>query len=50
KTDALATAIFVLGAEKGMALARREGVEALLIDANGKRHSTEGFDKYRTTR
>lgn len=36
-------AIFILGPEKGLALARAEGVEALLIDPQGRQHSTAGF-------
>jgi len=39
----LAKIIFILGREKGLALARSEGVEALLIDPDGKRYATEGF-------
>jgi thiamine biosynthesis lipoprotein len=39
----LAKGIFILGGEKGMALARSEGVEALLIDAQGRRFTTPGF-------
>ncbi|MGA2601782.1 MAG: FAD:protein FMN transferase [Bryobacteraceae bacterium] len=35
--------IFILGAEKGLAVARAEGVEALIIDSAGKRYQTEGF-------
>ncbi len=43
QADALATAIFVLGPELGLTLARSEKVDALLIDAEGKRHATPGF-------
>jgi thiamine biosynthesis lipoprotein len=39
----LAKAIFILGPEEGLALARTEGVDALLIDPQGRRHTTEGF-------
>lgn len=39
----LAKGVFILGPEKGLALARQEGVEALLIDPQGKRHMTQGF-------
>jgi thiamine biosynthesis lipoprotein len=39
----LAKAVFILGPEKGLALARSEGVEVLLIDAQGKRFMTGGF-------
>jgi thiamine biosynthesis lipoprotein len=43
KAVVLAKGIFILGAEKGLALARREKVDALVIDVQGKRHMTEGF-------
>lgn len=43
QADALATAIFVLGPEDGLALARREGVDALVIDPAGRWQQTEGF-------
>lgn len=36
-------AIFILGPEKGLALARSEGLEVLLIDAQGRRFMTDGF-------
>jgi len=39
--DALATGLFVLGPERGAAVARRmSGVSALLVDASGKVHRT----------
>jgi thiamine biosynthesis lipoprotein len=42
--DALATGLFVLGPERGLALAERlPDVEALIIDANGAMHTTTGF-------
>lgn len=41
--DALATAVFVLGPREGLAFARREGAEALVVDAQGKVHRSEGF-------
>lgn len=40
QADVLATAIFILGPKEGLALAQREGVDVLLIDANGRRHAT----------
>ncbi|MEZ5355661.1 MAG: FAD:protein FMN transferase [Bryobacteraceae bacterium] len=43
QADALATAIFVLGPEQGLALAKAESVDVLIIDAQGKRHLTAGF-------
>ncbi|MEZ5400995.1 MAG: FAD:protein FMN transferase [Bryobacteraceae bacterium] len=43
QADVLATAIFVLGAEKGLALADAEGVDVLIIDAAGRRHATGAF-------
>jgi FAD:protein FMN transferase len=39
----LAKAVFILGPDKGLALARSEGVEVLLIDAQGKHFMTDGF-------
>jgi thiamine biosynthesis lipoprotein len=39
----LAKVIFILGPEKGLALARAEKVEALLIDPAGRAHATPGF-------
>jgi thiamine biosynthesis lipoprotein len=36
-------AIFILGPEEGLALARTQGVEALLIDPQGHQHTTPGF-------
>jgi len=41
----LAKAIFILGPEKGLALARAEGVDALLIDPAGRQHATAGFSR-----
>ena len=38
-----AMSMFVLGPEKGLALARSRRVEAFLIDAGGRRHATPGF-------
>lgn len=39
----LAKAIFILGPEKGLALARSQGLEALLIEPAGDRHATAGL-------
>ncbi len=39
----IAKGIFILGPEKGMALAQAEHVEALLIDPDGRHHMTDGF-------
>jgi thiamine biosynthesis lipoprotein len=41
----LAKAIFILGPEKGLALARAEGVDALLIDPLGRQYATPGFTR-----
>lgn len=41
----LAKGIFILGPDKGLALARAEGVEALLIDPSGRLFATAGFQK-----
>lgn len=47
--DALATAVFVLGPERGMEfLTQYPDIEALIVDADGARHSTPGFARYRT--
>ena len=35
--------VFILGPEKGLAFARAEHVDALIIDPQAKRYSTEGF-------
>ncbi len=45
----LAKGIFILGPVKGLALARREGVEALIIGADEKRYTTEGFSRLLAT-
>lgn len=42
--DALATAAFVLGPERGLALIRASGAEGVLISADGKRHVTPGLE------
>lgn len=41
----LAKIVFILGPERGMAIARAQGVEALLIDPSGKRYATQGFSR-----
>lgn len=41
----LAKVIFFFGPEKGLAVARSAGVEALLIDPQGKQFRTEGFPR-----
>jgi thiamine biosynthesis lipoprotein len=41
----IAKGIFILGPEKGLELARQEGVEALVIDPQQKRYFTAGFRK-----
>ena len=41
----LAKGIFILGPEKGLALARAQGVEAMVIDPQERRYFTEGFRK-----
>jgi thiamine biosynthesis lipoprotein len=40
QSDVLATAIFVLGPEKGLALAQAANVDVLIIDARGRRQAT----------
>lgn len=44
KADALSTACFVLGLTDGMALARKEGVEAIFVTSDGSLHKTGGID------
>lgn len=47
--DALATAVFVMGVEKGMEFCTQyHDIEALIIDEQGEMHMTPGFDHYRT--
>lgn len=42
--DALATAVFVLGPEAGLALARgHPGVDAAVLAPDGRIHTTEGL-------
>ncbi|NNE62560.1 MAG: FAD:protein FMN transferase [Gammaproteobacteria bacterium] len=43
-TDALSTTIFVLGAEKGLALIEKmDSIDAIIIDKTGKVHYSSGF-------
>lgn len=43
--DALSTAVFVMGPEKGMELIERlEGVEGVIVDENGKIRISSGFE------
>lgn len=43
-TDALSTAVFVMGHEKGIAMVEAiEGVEALVVDLHGKIHASKGM-------
>lgn len=43
--DALATGIFVLGVEVGLNLVNQlKGIECIIVDANGKIHSSKGID------
>ncbi len=44
-TDALSTTIFILGATDGLALVERlDGIDAIIIDAQGKLHYSSGFE------
>ncbi|MFH1825721.1 MAG: FAD:protein FMN transferase [bacterium] len=43
ETDALSTAIFVLGPTEGMALANKLGVQVLIVDQEGKIYDNFGF-------
>jgi len=42
-SDAFSTAIFVLGPDKGMKLAKDLGMGALIIDSNGNMHTTDSL-------
>lgn len=42
--DALSTACFVLGPERGLALAQVYGAEALLVEEDGSLHMTKGME------
>lgn len=45
--DAFATAVFVLGPEKGMELVNKiDNIEAVIIDSNGRTHYSKDFNKY----
>lgn len=41
----LAKVIFIHGPERGLDLARADGVETLIVDAAGRRHLTPGFER-----
>lgn len=44
--DALATGVFVLGPERGMALIEKlEGVEGIIVDAKGEVHVSKGLER-----
>lgn len=42
-SDALSTALFVLGPEAGLPLARQFGAEALIVDKTGQQFTTDGW-------
>ncbi len=42
-TDAFSTAVFIIGPDKGMALAKELGMEAMIIDTNGNRFLSDGL-------
>ncbi|MCP4765971.1 MAG: FAD:protein FMN transferase [Gammaproteobacteria bacterium] len=45
-TDALSTTIFILGAVEGLALVESlDGIDAIIIDSNGKVHYSSGFQE-----
>ena len=45
-TDALSTTIFILGAAEGLALIEKlAGIDAIIIDSNGKVHYSSGFEE-----
>lgn len=45
-SDALSTACFVLGSQKGTVLAEQFGAEALFVDKNGNITMTKGMEKF----
>lgn len=45
-SDALSTACFILGRDKGMELAEKYGAEALFVDQDGEVAMTEGMRQY----
>lgn len=45
-SDALSTACFVLGSERGKALAESYGAEAVFVEKDGRISMTAGMDKY----
>jgi thiamine biosynthesis lipoprotein len=48
-TDGLTKGIFIMGPERGMALVERlEGVEAIIIDAQGNIHMSSGLTSLKT--
>ena len=47
-TDAFSTAVFILGPEKGMTLARELGMEAIIIDSSGTRYLTDNVKEQLT--
>lgn len=47
QSDAYSTALFVMGAEKGLAFAEKNGVDALFVLTDGSIRTTQGFlEKY----
>ena len=50
-TDGLSTTLFVLGVKQGLALAEKlDGIDAVIIDANGKIHYSSGLMPPTTTK
>jgi thiamine biosynthesis lipoprotein len=43
-TDGFDNALFILGPEKGLALAKEMGIDAIIIDSKGSIHSTTGLE------
>ncbi len=45
-SDALSTAVFVLGPEEGMRLIKSlSGIEGIIVDSNGNVHYSSGIEK-----
>ena len=45
ETDAVATAVCVLGVEKGLELLRKNGMDGIIIDKGGRISATSGLSK-----
>jgi thiamine biosynthesis lipoprotein len=46
RSDALSTAVFVMGYPEGLSWAESHGLDCLLVDSSGRVHSTKGMEGY----